>query len=191
MSEEQQPFRDAQDKLGDRIIEHFGGQPDPVERDKLIGAIELGQDIASYLMSEKADDDTWVDTGSDGSGYECFVTIKGREYQVYVSPRSTDAEMDAWESALGKSEDEVEDLERRVLAALRIAGNTDLATEFEALISVSNIGRDRDAEHEARELDKLVPRLLEILRESGDQIAFLQFCAHLRCNPDGSPIEPE
>lgn len=148
MTENQQPYRDAQDKLGDHIIEQFGGQPDPVERDRLIGAIELGQDIASYLMCERADDDTNVDTGSDGSGYDCHVTIKGREYNVHISPGHTEAEMDAWESALRKSEDEVEDLERRVLAALRIAGNTDLATEFEALISVSNIGRDRDIEPE-------------------------------------------
>lgn len=143
MTEEQQPFRDAQDRVADQIIHHFGGQPDPVERERLIGVIELGQRIAE-LLHELADEGKWVDTGSGGNSYDCHVTIGGREYDVNISPGSTEAEMAAWEATLSKTDDEIAELERNVLAALRLAGHMQLATDFEALISVSNIGRGAD-----------------------------------------------
>lgn len=125
--------REAQDALGETIIGTFP-KADPVERAKLIGAVELGQDVATFLQCEKADDDTWVDTGSDGHGYECFVRIKGREYQVYISPRSTEAE---------DAQDEREEAEvwskwdllcPRVIEALRKA-DPELAAEFEVHVT--------------------------------------------------------
>jgi hypothetical protein len=137
----------ALEGLGDKIIGAFGGQADPVERAKLIGAIELGQEIATFLQCEQADEDTWVDTGSDGGGYDCHVTIKGREYGVHISPGSTDAEDAAEYAEMQREESQWDLLCPRVIAALRAGPDQALADEFEAYVTPpSDSGSDRNGE---------------------------------------------
>lgn len=105
------------ERVGAAIVEQLGSD-DPLEREKLVSAISLGQRIAEYLQCEVADEGSWVDTGSDGSGYDCHVTWKGREYNVSVSAGHTDAEMDEWEAGLSVEATAWDALMDRVIAAL-------------------------------------------------------------------------
>lgn len=139
--------REAHDRVGDRIVETFVPGMDPVERAKLIGAVELGQRIGELLQCELADEGTWVDTGSDGHSYDCHVTIKGREYHVNVSPGSTEAEMDQWEAELKQEASQWDLLCPRVTAALRAGPDAALADEFEAYVTPRDSGSQPQAEN--------------------------------------------
>jgi hypothetical protein len=90
----------ALERVHDTIIEQFGDTHDPVELEKLEGIADIGMRLAGFLQSEIADEGSWVDTGSDGSSYDCHVKISGREYDVNISPGSTEAELDQWEAGI-------------------------------------------------------------------------------------------
>jgi hypothetical protein len=138
MSEHQDALA-AEARQIDRLL--IAGKDSALEREKLSGAVALGQRLAEHLQSEVADEGSWVDTGCDGSGYEAFVMVKGREYQVYVSPRSTRAELAEWETSLQEEASQWDLLCPRVINALRTA-DPQLAAEFERHVSPAQVGRN-------------------------------------------------
>lgn len=131
--------RQALERVQDQIIERFSTD-DPVEQEKIEGVADLGAKVATFLAGEIADEGSWVDTGFGLGQYDCHVIVGAREYHVAITAGRTEAEMAAWEAALGQSDDEITKLEKRILEALRVAGHYQLATEFEAVIDVCNIG---------------------------------------------------
>jgi hypothetical protein len=126
--------REALDITDTRIIETFGNMSDPIEREKLLGTIDLGHEIAAWLHREFADEGTWVDTGSNGESYDCHVTIKGREFSVNVRAGSTDAEDDAADAEEKIMASQWDLLCPRVIEALGRA-DPELAAEFKAYVS--------------------------------------------------------
>lgn len=126
-------YSEGLERLGATIVEQLGSD-DPLERKKLIGAIEVGQRVAEFLQCELADEDTWVDTGSGGSSYDCEVKVNGREYSVTISPGSTDEEAEQWEAELSAEAQQWDSLMPRVLEALR-ASDPALAVEFDGFIN--------------------------------------------------------
>lgn len=126
--------RERLEQVGEHIIAHLGSD-DPLERKKLIGAIELGQRVAEFLQCEAADEDTYVDTGSDGESYDCHVTVNGREYGVTVTPGSTDEEEEQFWEEQREAASQWDLLCPRVIAALRAGPDKALADEFEAHVS--------------------------------------------------------
>lgn len=122
------------ERLGEHIIANLSPE-DALERKKLIGAIEVGQRVAEFLQSELADEDSYVDTGSDGTGYDCEVMVNGREYSVSISPGSTDAEMEEWEAERQVEASKWDLLCPRVIEALKAGPDKELAAEFEAYVT--------------------------------------------------------
>jgi hypothetical protein len=125
--------REALESVHDKIIEQFGDTNDPVELEKLEGIADIGMRVAGFLQSEIADEGSWVDTGSDGTAYDCHVKVAGREYDVQITAGSTKAELDQWEAGIKEEASQWDLLCPRVIEALRRADPA-LATEFAAYV---------------------------------------------------------
>lgn len=106
---------------------------DPLERVKLVGAVDLGQRIATFLQTEVADEGSWVDTGSDGSSYDCKVEIGGREFSVSVSAGDTDEEVNQFWEEQQEAARQWDALWPRVREILQTADKA-LADQFEKLV---------------------------------------------------------
>jgi hypothetical protein len=130
MSDHQQ----ALERVHDTIIEQFGDTNDPIELEKLEGIADIGMRLAGFLQSDIADKGSWVDTGSDGSSYDCHVKVGGREYGVTISPGSTEAELDQWEAERKEEASQWDLLCPRVIEALKRA-DPDLGAEFETYVT--------------------------------------------------------
>lgn len=127
----------AQEKVGDAAIAQFAPALDDVGRERLIGTIDVGQRVGGFLMSDVADEGTWVDTGSDGISYDCHVTMEGREYHVSVWAGSSDAEDAAEDKTREEEASQWDLLCPRVIAALKAADPV-LAAEFESYVGPVN-----------------------------------------------------